>query len=383
MTNFFKSVLIVFFLSSTVSLQAQIYTTLDNFTGPWENSGSWVGGSQPDPLTTGINDEVDVYGYITRNGSLSFADIGANTKYFTVYDTLVVQGNMTFENNSLNLRIADGGLLVVFGDFTANNKVTLDNGGTLVITGDLTLNGGQNDYVDGGGSLYVDGTISGTGDTAGADAIDEPSSNLDGSSEEGEQELYNFIASGGETPLPITLSYFKAELLDTQIRLSWETLTEENFDYFEIQRSGNGLDFEVIGTVEGHGFSSDPHQYTFADHSPVIGWNFFRLRAIDFDGTYEVFEVIKVENKPDFSTVRLYPNPGNGEFINISIPEKLLSGQQSVNLTVVDVNGALLLQQEVTSSQISAPFQNTLAPGLYIVSLQTLDYTTSLRLLVN
>ena len=382
MTNFLKSAFIVFFLSSAPSLHAQIYTTLNNFTGPWENPASWVSGSQPNPLTTGINDEADVYGYITLNGSLSFANIGANSKYFTIRDTLVVQGNMTFENNSVNLRIADGGLLVVFGDFTANNKVTLDNGGILVVTGDLTLNGGQNEYVDGGGSLYVDGTISGNGDTAAADAIDQPSTNLDGSSDEGEQSLFNFIAGSGETPLPIVLNYFEARPLNDGILLSWETLTEENFDYFEIQHSENGLDFEVIGTVEGHGFSSNPHQYAFADHTPATGWNFYRLRAIDFDGTYEVFEVIKIENRPDFSAVRLYPNPGSGEFINISVPEKLLSGQP-VNLTVVDVNGAVLLRQEVTSSQVSTPFQSKLAPGLYIVSLQTMDYTTSLRLLVN
>ncbi len=378
MMMFYRFFLLVSLLVYSQLAQGQ-HQTLNDYIGAWETGASWLNGSQPDPLANGINVNISVYGYITANSSLSFA-ANNESKSIIIYDTLVVKGDMHFNNKAMDLVVEDGGLLVVFGDFSATNKISIANGGTMAVTGNMTFSdSGQDTFENiGDGKLYVDGTISGNTD---ADGIDEPTTSLDGSAEPGEQQLFNFINNEGETLLPITLSYFTGALQHKSVALAWETLTEENFDYFEVQRSVNGAAFETIGAVKGNGFTSEPQQYAFTDPSPRIGFNYYRLNAVDYDGTSELFQVISVEVKPDFSSVRIYPNPNNGDSFTLAIPENLQGG--IFNLAVTDVNGNVLLEQQVAESTVQASFQSKLAPGIYFVSLETLNYTSTLRLLVN
>lgn len=355
-------------------------STLNNYTGTWSGSGSWTGGTQPNPLTAQINDEIDIYGYITREGSLSFDNLGNNTDQIRIYDTLVIEGNVTFENNAMSLSIQSGGVMIVFGDFTANNKVDMGNGGILAITGNLTLSGGQQDYVDNGGDLYVDGTISGNGDTGDADAIDQPTTSLDGSVVTGEQDLFDFINGGGSTPLPITLANFYARPLESSVELSWTTLTEENFEYFEIQRSHNGAEFEVIDYVDGHGNSTEAIDYTYIDHKPIYGISYYRLNAVDYDGSNEIFKIVSVNYLPQTLQLDMYPNPGNGDFVNFSLA--LPTTPKFTRLAIYNANGGLIVDEELPTAQHQVNFSNNLSPGLYIARITIDNYTKAQRMVV-
>ncbi|MEQ8687780.1 MAG: T9SS type A sorting domain-containing protein [Imperialibacter sp.] len=368
--------LVIAALSNLIAV-GQTYSTKNNYTGNWSAASSWVSGSQPDPLTTNIDDNINVYGYVSVSGSLSFTNVNEG-KDFYIYDTLVVFGNLTFANKAHNFYVQPGAVLVVFGDFSATNKITVANGGTIAITGDMSFSAsGQDTFTPSSGSgLYVDGTVSGN---ANADAVDQPSSALQGSN----PALYNFIVGGGSTPLPIVLSYFKGVNLKNAVKLSWETASEENFDHFEIQRSFDGKDFEVIATEKGNGFTSEKHQYSFTDTNPEMGINYYRLNAIDFDGSSEIFETIAVEVAPDFSSVAMYPNPNNGTELQLNIPEELLYTAYNVTMTVSDLQGRVVTTREITSAHVSTAFDQTLATGIYLVTIQAGKYSSTYRLMVN
>ncbi|MEQ8811061.1 MAG: T9SS type A sorting domain-containing protein [Imperialibacter sp.] len=389
MKNTLKIVLSLIIITTSCSLAtAQKVTRAQTKTSgfyQWTTNANWTDNTAV-PVTNIGNTynasgdvQIRIEKYITRNGSLSFRNIGNNSKEIVIKDTLVVYGNMTFEVNSYSLRMMTGSVLVVFGDFSAANKVTVDNGGLIIIDGNMSLTGGNQEYTDnngGVGNLVVTGTISGNGDTAAANADNSTLSSKP-------QSIQDFVNGGGSTPLPIVLSYFRGVNLKNAVKLSWETASEENFDQFEIQRSFDGKHFDVIATEKGNGFTSEKHQYSFTDSDPDMGINYYRLNAIDFDGSSEIFETIAVEVAADFSSVAMYPNPNNGTELQLNIPEELLYTAYNVTMTVSDLQGRLVTTREITSAHVSTSFDQPLSTGIYLVTIQTGKYSSTYRLLVN
>lgn len=373
-----SSILVIFLVFNSWAVRAQ-FETKNNYTGTWNDVASWSAG-QPNPLTTNIDDEANIYGYITREGSLSFANIGNNADEIIIYDTLVVEGNMTFETNSISLKVETGGLLVIFGDFVANNKVDLENGGTMVIIGDMTLNGGSQDYIDNGGGLYVDGEITGNGDTGDADGTDQPSTNLNNTGDNGKQKLFDFIQNGGSTSLPITLGSFEAKSNATFVELKWTTLSEENFSYFEIQRSSDGFNFEIIERVDGQGFASQSTNYVFLDYTPLYGQGYYRLNAIDYDGTNEIFQTIQVVHRPESVSPVIYPNPSNGQSVSVMLHlDQLPTNQQFL---ITNANGRVVFESEdLTNFNLDG--LSGLPRGLYFVKIQIDNLVFNEKLIVN
>ncbi len=352
----------------------------------WETNANWTDNSAPptanigNPLqNAGGNPQIIIENYITRNGSLVFANIGNNTRQFIVTDTLVVYGKLTFPENSYDLILGSGSVLVVFGDFSAGNKVTVDNGGLMIVDGNFTLSGGQNDYVDNNGStepnLVVTGTISGNGDTGAATADN-------GALAQQPPSIQNFVNGNGETPLPIVLGGFKASFTKGSVDLQWETLSEENFDYFEIQHSLNGKEFAVVGEVKGNGWSTERVQYNFVHVPQKFGRNYYRLRAIDFDGTYETFYSVAIDITPDFQSVRMFPNPSDGFQIHFELPADFLQIEE-LSISILDLQGQVIEYQEVLNLQFKIDFDQKLPSGVYMVAINTGSAQYTSKLLVN
>ncbi len=94
--------------------------------------------------------------------------------------------------------------------------------------------------------------------------------------------------------VPVELTSFTASVNERNVTLNWTTATETNNQGFEIERnSGNG--FENVGYVAGFGTSAEPHSYSFTDASVNEGTHSYRLKQLDFDGTFEYFDAIEVE----------------------------------------------------------------------------------------
>lgn len=117
----------------------------------------------------------------------------------------------------------------------------------------------------------------------------------------------NTIDAGYTTVLPIKLKSFKAVMGKGISNLSFTTASEINNAGFDIERSADGITFEKIGWVDGHGSTTEEIHYTFTDTKPLFGINYYRLRQMDYDGRFEYSKIVNVGYTSD--DVYLYPNP--------------------------------------------------------------------------
>lgn len=112
--------------------------------------------------------------------------------------------------------------------------------------------------------------------------------------------------------LPIELTSFSGINQGNQNLLSWVTHSEWNNDYFTIERSINGFDWEFVGEVDGAGNSVRKLYYSLIDDNPYFPVTYYRLSQTDFDGTMTRHDVIAVNSekswKADFVSA-LFPNP--------------------------------------------------------------------------
>lgn len=110
------------------------------------------------------------------------------------------------------------------------------------------------------------------------------------------------------TPLPIHLISFDGVVKGDHHQLTWQTATEVNNDRFEVMRSGDGIHFEKIGAVYGAGNSQSTLRYDFEDASPLDGINYYRLKQIGQDGSFEYSKVLALDHAKH-ARYQLYPNP--------------------------------------------------------------------------
>ncbi len=114
--------------------------------------------------------------------------------------------------------------------------------------------------------------------------------------------------------LPIELVYFHAQANGEQVILTWETATEIDNDYFTVERSPDGLNWETVVKVSGAGNSSEFLIYEARDEQPYLGLSYYRLKQTDFDGAYTYSNVVPVQfltNRP----FKIYPNPAKDHII--------------------------------------------------------------------
>ncbi|MBK9423627.1 MAG: hypothetical protein IPN54_05800 [Bacteroidetes bacterium] len=86
------------------------------------------------------------------------------------------------------------------------------------------------------------------------------------------------------TPLPVELLYFNAFKYNEQVKVEWVTATEINNDYYIVERSSDGTDFEMVEVVPGAGNSNFLINYFIFDKDPFSGKSYYRLKQVDFDG---------------------------------------------------------------------------------------------------
>ncbi len=148
--------------------------------------------------------------------------------------------------------------------------------------------------------------------------------------------------------IPVELSGFTAVANNGNVELNWQTATELNNSGFEIQRSVNDEAFEKIAFVPGFGTTTEPKAYTYTDEN-ISGLIKYRLRQIDFNGTFEYSKIVEVNSllNPSFELRQNYPNPFN-PITNITY---LLPSASQVKLTIFNSIGETvdLLVDEIQS----------------------------------
>jgi agmatine deiminase len=143
--------------------------------------------------------------------------------------------------------------------------------------------------------------------------------------------------------VPVELISFYTNPDGNNITLNWVTASEINNHGFEVLRSVKTDNWETIGFVDGYGTSSESRFYTFTDINLSSGVYKYRLKQIDFDGSFNYSGVIDTEILPmGFVVQQNYPNPFNAStVIEFSLPEN-----SSVNLKIFNTLGETIREAD-------------------------------------
>jgi hypothetical protein len=118
-----------------------------------------------------------------------------------------------------------------------------------------------------------------------------------------------------------------------------QTASEINSSHFEIYRSTDGLDYEMLGTLESAGNSQALLDYAFVDHSPKLGLNYYRLRQVDFDGMAEFSDLISIDYELDALNLGVYPTPIKLGDKNSTLRLSGLERGKRFNIGIHDISG--------------------------------------------
>lgn len=177
---------------------------------------------------------------------------------------------------------------------------------------------------------------------------------------------------GNSQPLPVELILFTADAINNQsVLCRWTTATEINNDFFTVERSRDGMNFEPIGTVDGAGNSTSILQYQHPDNNPYRGISYYRLRQTDFDGQFSYSPPVAVR-LVDRSGMLVSPTLADESFTIFTN----FTEESRLTLHLYTADGRLVMKNSwylmagVTTTEVP---RGSLAPGAYFANLITND----------
>jgi glucose/arabinose dehydrogenase len=193
-------------------------------------------------------------------------------------------------------------------------------------------------------------------------------------------KIYKFIPSA----VPVELISFNAAVENDGVRLNWYTASETNNAGFKIERSKDGANYEEIFFIGGNGTTTNRNVYSYLDESVSSGVYYYRLKQVNFDGSFEYLNVVTVDlGTPDkFLLAQNYPNPFNPKtVITFQTPAE---GQ--ITLKVYDVLGnevATLLDEHKTAGIYNVELDaSKLTSGIYFYKLTAKDFSSTKKMIL-
>ncbi|MGP8215224.1 MAG: T9SS type A sorting domain-containing protein [Bacteroidia bacterium] len=320
------------------------HTIADNWTGVVSTTGPPSGVTNMDPAFlpgSPLNTD-NSYNIVDR-----FWVIDATTGYSTKPDPQIT---FTYLNST-----------------NANSEVSAPNNaidGTLIGQRFNTATGTWGDYT----GLFATPVVTGT-----------TSKVASGSSDITAAGFYrSWTLSGHIDPLPIQLTSFTVECLDDCAFLEWITATESNNDYFTIDKTSDGINFEIAALVKGAGNSSTANNYSAIDYEPLEGVSYYRISQTDFDGLTTHLNTIAYT--PCENPESIYAFVKNNS-IEIQINS---NSMDTYCFTLIDASGQVILTQTNTVS-VGMNYFNLMPEvtgGIYILQVTGQEKIYSKKLLL-
>lgn len=152
-----------------------------------------------------------------------------------------------------------------------------------------------------------------------------------------------FVFEMSNVTFPVELTDFRAEDQGDRIRLAWTTTQEVNNDFFDIEKSIDGVNFEVIDRIDGHGTTDMVHDYEAYDLNPFDGRAYYRLHQVDRDGGESYSEIVTVNRARTLQFYGIAPSPApSGQTVRLGFD---MLEQQDLEIQVVDVVGRVMYHQ--------------------------------------
>ncbi len=183
-------------------------------------------------------------------------------------------------------------------------------------------------------------------------------------------------SSTNVNPLPVHLLDFNAAAIASNVNVKWTTTSEINNDYFNVEKSLDGKNWLVIGTVKGAGNTEALTNYNFVDANPVMGMQYYRLQQTDINGQFTYSSIAPVNFSTTISSqLNIFPMPANN-FINVELP-----GATDMMVTIYNTNGQKVFES-TSGSLLNIDIQDFNA-GLYIVEVKADNNVISSKFLKN
>ncbi|MFK7774330.1 MAG: T9SS type A sorting domain-containing protein [Saprospiraceae bacterium] len=181
--------------------------------------------------------------------------------------------------------------------------------------------------------------------------------------------------------LPVELTFFTAKSEPIGVRLKWQTAQEENNDYFEIEQSTDGSTFNTLNKIIGNGTRNGLSDYSFLDEKPTSGYNYYRLKQVDYDGAFEYSKIVVALFNDNAVRMDISPNPFTQQvFITLPTIE-----EYDITATIVQVKnvyGQVVHQETLTSTRNYPLDLSKLAGGNYFLQVQQTGNSIATKRLV-
>jgi len=174
--------------------------------------------------------------------------------------------------------------------------------------------------------------------------------------------------------LPVELTNFKAKQKNEIVQLIWETASELNTREFVVEHSVDGYTFNSIGNVRANGNSNIIQNYSYKHRTPEKGINYYRLRIVDMDGSFEYsqMEIVQYDKSTELN---IFPNPVN-KYINIHGDFK---DHENVMIEIFDQDGKEIFVGTISFDNgrimLDTDNVNISKPGTYVLRITSRSNT--------
>lgn len=197
---------------------------------------------------------------------------------------------------------------------------------------------------------------------------------------DGESRVQNSRVDIGadEYALPLAVEYLEslsAKSESTYIKLTWSTTAEKDNDYFTIERSSNGNDWNRLQKIQGKNTTNISHSYSVLDTDPIDGISYYRLKQVDLDGKYEYSNMVSVLWENEWGEVKIIPNP----IVDEAVVQFYNPSGNKFLVRVIDVFGKEMGGSQTIESDQFTLFKRNLPIGLYFLVIENKHKLTKLR----